>query len=58
MIETFLDTYALIQKLTNAELRMKSKPWLTKGILTSIKNKNIIYKKFVKAKNSAEKKIL
>ena len=58
MIETLLDTYIPIQKLTKAELKLKLKPWLTKGMMTSIKKKNIIYKKFIKAKNSAEKNIL
>ena len=53
-----LDTYAPIQKLTKAESKLKSKPWLTRGIMTSIKKKNIIYKKFIKAKNSTEKNIL
>ena len=43
--------------MTKAELKLKSKPSLTKGIITSIKKKNIIYKKFIKAKNSAEKTI-
>ena len=58
IVETLLDTYAPIQKLTKAESKLKSKPWLTRGIMTSIKKKNIIYKKFIKAKNSTEKNIL
>ena len=58
MIETHLDTYAPIQKLSKAELKLKSKRWLTRGTMTSIKNKNKRYKKFIKAKNSAEKKML
>ena len=58
MTETLLDTYAPIQKLTKAELKLKSKPWLTSGIMTSIKKKNKIYKKFIQAKNSTEKNIL
>ena len=41
-----------------AALKLKSKPWLTKGIVTSIKKKKKIYKKFIKAKNSAERNIL
>ena len=57
MIETLLDTYAPIQKLTKAELKLKSKPWLNRGIMTSIKKENIICKKFIKAKNSTEKNI-
>ena len=42
MIEMLLDSYEPIQKLTKAELKLKSKPWLTRGIITSIKNKNKI----------------
>ena len=57
MTEMLLDTYAPIQKLTKAELKLKSKPWLTRGIMTSIKNKNKISKKFIKVKNSTEKNI-
>ena len=45
MIETLLDTYAPIQELTKAELKLKSKPWLTREIMNSIKKKNKIYKK-------------
>ena len=52
MIETLLDTYAPIQKLTKAELELKSKPWLTKGIM-----KASFKKKFIKTRNSAEKNI-
>ena len=58
IVEMLLDTYAPIQKLTKAESKLKSKPWLTRGIMTSIKKKNIIYKKFIKAENSTEKNIL
>ena len=39
MIEMLLDTYAPIQKLTKAELKLKSKPWLARGIIASIKRK-------------------
>ena len=45
MIQMLRDTYALIQKLTKTELKLKSKLWLTKGITTSIKKKSTIYKK-------------
>ena len=58
MTEMLLDTYAPIQKLTKAELKLKSKPWLTRGIMTSIKKKKKIYNKFIQAKNSTEKNIL
>ena len=39
MSEMLPDAYAPIQKLTKAELKLKSKPWLTKGIMTSVKKK-------------------
>ena len=58
MTEMLLDTYAPIQILTKAESKLKSKPWLTRAITNSIKNKNKIYKKLTKAKNSTEKNIL
>ena len=44
MIGMLPDAYPLIQKLTKAELKLKSKPWLTKGIMTSVKNKLYIQK--------------
>ena len=61
MIESLLDTYAPIQKMAKAEVKteiwkLKLKPWLIKEIMSSIKKKNIIYKKIIKAKNLAEKK--
>ena len=43
------------KKLTKVELKLKSKPWLTKVIMTSIKKKNIINIKFTKAKKLGEK---
>ena len=55
MIETVLDTYVPIKKLNKAELKLKSKSWLTKRIMTSIKKKNIIYKKVIKAKTQLKK---
>ena len=58
MIETLLDTYTPIQKLTKAESKLKSEPWLTTGIINSIKKKNKIYKKFIKTKTSTEQNIL
>ena len=58
MFETLQDTHVLIQNLTKTELKLKSKPWLTKEIMTSIKKKNVIYKKIIKAKTPTEKNIL
>ena len=56
MFEIALNTYGPIQKLTKAESNLKSKPRLTKGVMTSVKSKNVICKKIIKAKKPAEKK--
>ena len=56
MFETLINTYAPIQKLVKAKLKLKAKFWLTKGIMTSVKKKIVIYQKFIKAKNLAGKK--
>ena len=37
--------------MTKKELKTRSKPWLTSGIWTLVKNKNKIYNKFCKAKS-------
>ena len=37
-----------IRKLTRREVRSQGKPWLTKGILKSVKTKNYLYKKLCK----------
>ena len=54
-IEKLLDVYAPVTKLSKSETKLCSKPWLTKGILTSVKNKNKIYKKLMRAKTEANK---
>ena len=55
IIETLLDTYAPLSPLSKADQKRKLKPWITKGLLTLIKKKNQIYKKFCKAKNDQNK---
>ena len=37
--KTFLDTYAPIEKLSRKKQKLKLKPWLTKGIMTSVKKR-------------------
>ena len=49
-----LDIYAPLKKLSNSELKLFSKPWITHGVMTSIK----IYKKLLKSKKSEQKKRL
>ena len=36
--------------MSNKEKKLQSKPWITKGILTSINAKNRIYRKYCKTK--------
>ena len=45
-----IDKNAPLKKLTKEELKRSKKPWITKGILTSIKKKNILLKKIIKSK--------
>ena len=40
IIETLLDTFAPLSPLSKADQKKKLKPWITKGLLTSIKKKN------------------
>ena len=58
IIETLLDTYAPIEKLSRKKQKLMLKPWLTKGIMTSVKKKNILYRKFIRARRDQEKTIL
>ena len=41
IFEILLDTYAPVVSISNSEKKLKLKSWITKGILTSIKKKNI-----------------
>ena len=50
-INRLLDEMAPIRKLTKKEMDLKQNPWLTTGILKSIKARYYIYKKFLNAKD-------
>jgi len=43
-IQKTIENYALLKKLSRCEQKLKDKPWITKGILLSIKKKKLIYK--------------
>ena len=47
-----------IKKLSKQETLQKEKPWMTKGLITSIKNKNIIHRKMLRAKDPTRKQEL
>ena len=44
MITKTIDTHAPIKKLSRKQGRLKTKPWITKGLLTSIKRKQKLHK--------------
>ena len=46
-----INRHAPIKKLSKKQIKTMKKPWLTKGILKSIGEKNKTYKKFVNTKN-------
>ena len=55
---SLLDRYAPLKQVTKKDLKTKSKPWITKGILISIINKVKIHSKSLKAKDQTRKEAL
>ena len=53
-----LDIHAPVKKLSHKEMKSLSKPWLTKGIFQSIKQKNLLYRKFIRSKDLTERELL
>jgi len=47
-----INLHAPYKTLSKKERKAKQKPWISKGILTSIKIKNSIYGKFMQTKNN------
>ena len=50
-----LDKHAPYKKLSIQEVKLSHKPWITSGILNSIKNKNRINRKVIRAKDLVRK---
>ena len=50
-INKLLDKYAPFKKVTKKDLKRQSKPWITNGLLTSIKRKDKLFHLCVKTKN-------
>ena len=40
-----------LRKISKRELSFKKKPWITKGLQVSIRNKNKLFEKIIKKKN-------
>ena len=55
---TVLNKHAPLRKSTGKEKRLASKPWITKGTLTSIKIKNKIYKELLTNNTTQQKHYL
>ena len=54
-ITSIIDRHAPLNKIPLKEHKLKLKPWLTEGILTSINNKNKTYRKCCRAKDQNRK---
>ena len=50
-INCLLDKMAPFKKLSQKEIELKQKPWLTSGILKSMKIRDNVYKKFMLVKD-------
>ena len=57
-LKKILDKHAPLRKLSIQEDKFRKKPWVTPGILRPIKNKNKLYRKYIRAKDSCRKNIL
>ena len=55
LITSTIDDHAPLPNLGRKQKRLRSKPWLTKGLLTSIKDKQAMYKSHYVKGSSAEK---
>ena len=53
-----LDKYAPLKQITKKQMKTNSRPWITKGILKSIRKKYKMHSKFLKAKDQIRKKAL
>ena len=57
-VTKILDYMAPVKKLTRREVRARQSPWITKGIITSMKNRDLLYKKISVGKNLPNKEKL
>ena len=57
IINNLLDKHAPFKEQANRKEKLRFLPWITKGILTSIKERDKIYKDMIKAKNLQTKEL-
>ena len=58
ILNNTLDNHAPYKTLSKSKIKTLTKPWITQGIIKSIKIKNNLYKKLCKSKNIQNKNIL
>ena len=56
IIKSTIEFHAPLKKLSRKQLKLKLKPWITKGLLVSIKHKQQLYKTHFVNGNSEQKK--
>ena len=54
-INEVMDTYIPLKKLTKKDLKLQLKPWITPGISNSIKRRDRLLRKYIKAKDVINK---
>ena len=57
IINNLLDKHAPFEEQAKRKEKLRFKPWIAKGTLTSIKQRDKIYKEIIKAKNSQTKQL-
>ena len=57
-LEDILDLMAPYRKLTQKEIKLQTMPWITRGILVSMKVRDKLYKQIKLQKQEAERDIL
>ena len=49
-LNRIVNVHAPLRKLSNRDVKLNAKPWITKGIRISIRKKNKFYEKFIKTR--------
>ena len=57
-INDILDKHMPWRKLNKKEIRLQTKPWITNGILNSIKRRDKLLRKYINAKDPGRKELL
>ena len=52
IFQTIINKHATLRKLSRREKQLQAKPWITRGLLTSIKNKNRMFRTCYKCKDA------